>query len=503
MKRKSRSWLGRFLTDERGQIIPWMTFLSVLVIGSGGITVDLGHAFVCYRELQATTDAAALAGANAMGLGNASIDSVTSAVDLYASTAGGANFNTNLPSPTISVSFSCVTDSAMVAAPCQASGTGYNVVRVTQTATVPTYFIRVLSVIGVNAAKSLTLTSTSSATMASGQNDQVNVAMVVDSTNSMTNQDTDASCGNTRLYCALQGVRTMLGLLAPCTAATAKSSATCTPYDQVSLLTFPTIASTTVSISADTDCSTSTQPSVIPYTTPTAGATWSAPTGGAGTYQITGYASDWTSSNSVGGSLNSSSTLVSAAGGTTGKCGLDGKGGDGTYYAGAIYAAQSSLVAAQLAAPGSRNVMIILSDGDANAASGKIQSTSSNGTVTNVGHNGNTYPSLDDQCHQAITAAQYAASNGTTVYTIAYGAASSGCSTDTGSLSISPCQAMMQMSSGYVSSTNAPDFYSDATASQNKGQCTSANNPNLTLKGIFGNISAQLTKPRLIPNSVT
>jgi hypothetical protein len=89
------------------------------------------------------------------------------------------------------------------------------------------------------------------------------------------------------------------------------------------------------------------------------------------------------------------------------------------------------------------------------------------------------------------------------VYTIAYGAASSGCSTDTGSYSISPCQAMMQMSSGYVSSTDAPHFYSDATATQNKGQCTSPNNPNLTLSGIFGNITAQLTKPRLIPNSVT
>ncbi|MGA8089651.1 MAG: vWA domain-containing protein [Terracidiphilus sp.] len=499
MNLQTHSLFGRFLKDERGQIIPWMTFLSVLVIGAGGITVDLGRAYVCYRQLQATTDAAALAGAYAMGQGSATTDTVTSAVDLYTSTTGGANFNTNLPSPTRSVTFSCVTDSAMVAAPCQASGTGYNVVRVTQTATIPTFFIRVLSVMGVNSARSLTLTSTATATMASGQNDQVNVAMVVDSTASMQTQDNDASCGNTRIYCALQGVRTMLGLLAPCTASTSKSSATCTPYDQVSLLTFPTVASTTASLSAETDCKTSTTPSVVPYTTPAAGATWSAPTGGAGTYQITDYASDWTASNSVGGSLSSSSTLVNGSGGTSGNCGLDAKGGDGTYYAGAIYAAQSSLVAAKAAAPGSRNVMIILSDGDASASSGKMVDSKGK----NVGNNGNTYPSLDDQCHQAITAAQYAASNGTTVYTIAYGASSSGCSTDKGSLSITPCQAMMQMSSGYVSSTNAPNFYSDATATQNKGQCTSGSNPNLSLKGIFGNISAQLTKARLIPNNIT
>jgi Flp pilus assembly protein TadG len=498
MKRKVHSLIIRIRGDERGQLIPWMALLSTVIIGVAGLSIDLGHAYVAYRELQASTDAAALAGANALGSGSATQGSVTAQIDLYATTSGGANFNTALPTPTVAVSFSCVSDSNMVAAPCAASGTGYNVVHVTQTATIPTFFIRVLAAVGINSAKSIKMSSTASATMASGANDQVNVAMVVDATNSMTNQDTDASCGNTRIYCALAGVRTMLGLLAPCTAATSSSSDTCTPYDQVSLFTFPTLQANTVS--ADTDCTGSTTPTIIPYTTPAAGATWSTPTGTAGTYQATGYLSNWTSSNSVGGALSGSSTLVNAAGGPSGTCnGLDAKGGDGTYYAGAIYAAQSSLVAAQAAAPGSRNIMIILSDGDANAVSGKIQ----NPPGTNVGHAGDTYPSLDDQCQQAITAAQYAATNGTTVYTIAYGAASSGCSTDTGSYSISPCQAMMEMSSGYVSSTDAPHFYSDATATQNKGQCTSPNNPNLTLSGIFGNITAQLTKPRLIPNSVT
>jgi hypothetical protein len=290
----------------------------------------------------------------------------------------------------------------------------------------------------------------------------------------------------------------MLGLLAPCSASTSSSTATCVPYDQVSLFTFPTIQANTVA--NDTDCSTGTSPTIIPYTTPAKGATWSAPTGTAGTYQLTPYVSNWTSSNQIGGALSSASALVNGVGGPTGTCaGMDSVGGDGTYYAGAIYAAQSSLVAAKAAAPGSRNIMIILSDGDASAASGKMQ----NPPGTNVGHNGNTYPSLDDQCHQAITAAQYASNSGTTVYTIAYGASSSGCSTDTGALAITPCQAMAQMSTGYVSISDAPNFYSDATASQNKGQCTSASNPNLTLTGIFGNISAQLTRPRLIPNNVT
>jgi hypothetical protein len=141
--------------------------------------------------------------------------------------------------------------------------------------------------------------------------------------------------------------------------------------------------------------------------------------------------------------------------------------------------------------------MIILSDGD--ASNGSI--AANNGLkLTTTG----TYPSSKDQCQQGITAAKYASSNGTTVYTIAYGASSSSsssCTTD--SPAVSACSALQQMSTGYASAKDAPDFYSDATASQNKGQCTSSSNPNLSLKGIFGNISAQLTKARLIPNSVT
>jgi hypothetical protein len=500
MNRRVQSLIVQILENERGQIIPWMALLSTVIIGVAGLSIDLGHAFVAYRELQASTDAAALAGAYALGQGSSTQASVTSTVDLYAITSGGANFNTSLPSPTVSVTFSCVSDSIMVQATCADSGTGDNVVHVTQTATIPTFFIRVLSAIGINSAKSLTLTAKASATMASGANDQVNVAIIFDSTNSMSQNDTDASCNSTRISCALTGIQTMLQGLAPCTAATSSSPATCVSYDQVGLFTFPNVQSNTVS--ADTDCSNSTQPTIVNYTTPVIGAPWSPPSGTSttGNYELTGstYVSNWTSTNQSGGAL-SPSPIVDATGGTSSSpCnGVVAKGGAGTWLAGVIYAAQSSLVAAKASAPGSRNVMVILSDGD--ASNGTI--TANNGlTLTSTG----VYPSQKDECAQGITAAKYAQTNGTTVYTIAYGAASTSsgyCTTD--SPAIAPCTALMQMSSGYVSSSDAPDFYSDATASQNKGQCTSTDNPNLSLKGIFGNITSQLTKPRLIPNSVT
>ncbi len=68
--------------------------------------------------------------------------------------------------------------------------------------------------------------------------------------------------------------------------------------------------------------------------------------------------------------------------------------------------------------------------------------------------------------------------------------------TDSG---ITPCQTMMQMAT-VGKSGNLAHFYSDATATQNNGQCVSTANPNLTLDQIFQKIQTQLTNVRLIPN---
>jgi hypothetical protein len=173
-------------------------------------------------------------------------------------------------------------------------------------------------------------------------------------------------------------------------------------------------------------------------------------------------------------------------------------GGEGTYYAGAIYAALASLAQAETNNPGSLNALIILSDGDASSCykNGSVNTCGSSSTqmsTTGINSNG-TYPSYKDQCQQAVTAAKSATSIPfTTVYTIAYGASSSGCSTD--SPSISPCQALRNMA------TAPADFYSDATASQNKGQCTSASNPNLTLNQIFKSVATSFSVSQLLPAS--
>ena len=75
---------------------------------------------------------------------------------------------------------------------------------------------------------------------------------------------------------------------------------------------------------------------------------------------------------------------------------MQAPGGEGTFFAGAIYAAQDSLVAAQAANPKAQNVMIILSDGDASASSSAMPGASTTSGV---------YPSTKNQCQQAVTAA--------------------------------------------------------------------------------------------------
>ncbi len=479
------------LRDESGQALPLMFFLSVLFLGFAGLTLDVGNAYFSYRDLQATTDASALAGAYAMTLSGATTATVTTAVNLYSSLPTARNANLNLGSVIVTPVLKCVATSAFVAVNCNASPTGNNVIRVTQTATVPTLFIRALSIFGVNAASSVKLGTTSTASLV-GSNTQVNVAIVLDTTASMNSNDTDAGCNNTRIHCALQGVQAILSSLSPCTATS--TSTNCTAFDQVSLFTYPNIQANTASKS--TACPSS-NPTTLPYSTPaapiTGQTTWTPPSGTAPTYQITGYLSNYSSNNAQGGTLNASSALAIATGGSGVKnCGgMQTPGGQGTYYAGAINAAQASLMAAKAQNIGSENYMIILSDGDADSSS-----------ITGAKSKGNVYGSSDDQCQQAITAAQNANTLGTTVFTVAYGAASSGCASDkSGSMAgLSPCTTMKYMSSGWATG-DISHFYSDSAASQSKGQCPSVNSG--TLNQIFSNIGATLSKARLVPNTVS
>jgi hypothetical protein len=113
--------------------------------------------------------------------------------------------------------------------------------------------------------------------------------------------------------------------------------------------------------------------------------------------------------------------------------------------------------------------------------------------------NKNTIASNTDECAQAIAAAQAAAAAGTWVYSVAYGAAGSGCQYDTTDTAdpayagITPCQTMGDIAS------DSTKFYSDGIGNS---ACSGANSIS-NLVSLFTAISADLSQPRLIANNAT
>jgi hypothetical protein len=437
--------------------------------------IDFGRIYISYRLLQTSTDAAALAGAE--DLPNTTAKNTAT---LYSGVAGNKNSYSNLPAVSMVSgypAFKCLTTLVNQGIAC-ATPASANAIQVRQQVTVPMTFARVVG------ARPVTLTATATAAKTGSVPSPYNVAVIVDSTASMDTTDGGSNCTKSRETCALQGVQALLGSLLPCSSRQTSCGAVTkgnvqNPVDRVSLLTYPAV--TSASASADYSCSGT--PTIVPYPLPVAPnyAPLSTPT-----YQIVNFSSDYRTSGTTT-SLNSSSNLVVAAGGKTNCTGLQPIGGQGTYYAAAIYSAENLLLAQQTANPGTQNALIILSDGDANAKSSALPGASTTSLV---------YPSTKQQCHQAVTAAQWAATQGTggtRVYTVAYGATSSGCASDTNP-TITPCQAMQQMAS------SSAYFFSDYTSSGSG--CTSTAQPTTNLNQIFSAIGGSLGAARLIPDGL-
>ncbi len=460
-----RSFIGtmrRLKNDERGQVLPLVAVIITFLLGMAGMVADVGHVMYSRAQLQAITDAAALAGANALPYTTA-----TTVATNYSAVSGAKNARTSLPNVTMVSGYpalKCLTVLKNMGMACS-SPSNANAIQVRQTMNVPMYFM------GLFGHLTMPVSAVSTAAMQGSSATPYNVIIVVDSTASMNNNDTDSQCASTRIACALAGVQVLLQNMSPCgsqlsSCGTVTNGNVSGAIDKVGVFTFPGVTAATAA--NDYNCS-GNRPTVSAYSYPTLP-----------TYQIVPLSSDYKSSSKTT-TLTQTSNVVAVAGGKTGCNGLQPLGGAGTYYAGVIYAAQAQLVASS--ATGTQNVMIILSDGD--ASSGNMTSTNSNGT----------YPSSVKQCQQAITAAKAATAAGTLVYTVAYGATSSGCSTDGGALT--PCQTMQQMAS-------APQyFFSDYTASQGGGACVSAAQPTSNLNQIFTQIAGNFTVSRLIPDNTT
>jgi Flp pilus assembly protein TadG len=503
MNRRRFSFVRRILYDKNGQVMPWFAFMLTLFLGMGGLVMDVGRCYFSHNELQSSTDAAALAGAQILPNSGA-----TTEATLYSSVSTSDNNSySNLPSVSMVPGYpllKCLTSLSNIGIPCVAPSNA-NAIQVKQESNVPTYFGRLFGVNSITVAASATAAMRGTATV------PYNVAVIIDTTASMSDSDSDSSCNSTRLSCELSGVQTMLLNMAPCVSAlttcgstTANSygggSNVSNPVDEVALFTFP--PPSTATVSKDYAC-TGANPTIVDYQYPTTTATAYAPPGPAanfitpstqpeynGTYMIVNYSSDYKTSGSAT-TLNSSSDIVKAIGGVSGCPAVSDPGGDGTYYAGAIYAAQASLVAELAARPGSQNVIVLVSDGDATSSQTQMGSTA--GGATSSG----TYPSWNDECTQAVLAGQAATTAKTNVYAVSYGSESSGCTTDSGAYT--PCTAMK----GIASSTST--FYSDYAQSGSGADtsCVGTAAPTTNLTQIFTDIAGTFSVARLIPDSAT
>ena len=504
---RSGGVLGRaFRGDESGQILPVMAFMMVALLGLTGLVLDVGHVYMCHRELQASCDAAALAGATAMaGATSNPLATTASGVKAiatnYSAVSGTNNAYKNLPNVTMVSGFpalACLTTFQSQGVSC-VGYVPYNAVKVKLQAVIPLQFA---SLFGI---PTMTIQASSTAVKGGGPSRPYNIVVMLDATPSMNYYDAD--CGATQMQCSLAGLQVLLQHLDPCgtsqptctvTAGNAKDSVA-----RVSLFTFPQMTYPTAS--ADYGCAGT--PTATAYTFPSAIATSYNPgtSNNSTTYRVIDFQSDYRVSDTAI-ALYATSRLATAFGAKSGCPGMASPynaGNYDTYYAATLYASEAALIQEQTANPGSQNVLIILGDGDSNAPQIKQNPAVGPGPVTVMGAGATAtglYPSYYGECGQAITAAQYASKLGTIVYTVAYGSKSTGgCTTDTNAGSypnVQPCNEMALMA------THSWDFFSDYKQSGAQSSCVAAQTE-VALSDIFLQIAGDLTEARLVTDTAT
>ncbi len=175
------------MRDDRGQVLPWIVVMIVVLVSMAGAVIDLGNAWRVHEQLQASADAAAAAGAD--NLPN-QLAAVAAAKD-YSSTAGGKNPIKGVGSVTTAAYADCSTDPAH----CD----GANTVHVTESVPVKTTF---LGLLGIN---SINETAKASACSPCG-GAPLDVMIVLDRTGSMT---------GAKLQNAKDGIKAFLGTMDP------------------------------------------------------------------------------------------------------------------------------------------------------------------------------------------------------------------------------------------------------------------------------------------------
>lgn len=437
----SRRWIFPGVArDNRGSIAILVTFMVPVMVGVAGLSVDVGLAYVAKKRLQEATQAAALAGAAELTKPNATEKTVATAI---------AEWQKAVPAgvTVASTTTKLACDSTTADLPiCNA--TYPNVVRVTQTTSTPTYFLKVLG------KESFEVSASGVAATGGGGGSPIQVMFVIDLTGSMSLHynlgcTIPAIAKPTKMQCAMFAIQNVLKALP-------------TSVTKVGLMAFPGREKKWEM--GSTSCGT--QPNVVRYLTPGI------------QYQIgTALESDF---NDGAGGLKSAAPIVRAVGDYSkgypaGKGCLEtaSLGSVDSYGAEAIEKAHAALPVVK----GVQNVIIFLSDGDYNSPDyfGGLP-----GGLYDVSKKSN-------QCQQAIDAASNATAAGTTVYSVAFGnPTTKGCPFDTPA--INPCMAMQRIASD-------PTRYYTSDCNTLKG----ALHPPDQIPQVLNVVRGTLTKPRLLP----
>ncbi|MGA2072588.1 MAG: pilus assembly protein TadG-related protein [Terriglobia bacterium] len=537
----------RLYHEQEGQAIFLVASLLVSLLGMAALSIDIGFAVHAQRELQASADAAATAGALDLsnnlssataintaycfsGVGSGGFGGsrtcppnsavLSSGINAYNDLGGGVTMvsDSTATYPTAT----CLSQLTALGLACNNTASA-NAMAVEETVNAPTFFGKLF---GINY---ITLKAQSLVAMKGGTPSPANLEIILDTTPSML--QTDSNCtvpgiGNpTKEDCAKYGVRTLLNELAPCTAGLSSCGSVTNgnvpnAVDEVAILTFPGLYSSSAVQNDYSNCQSSNVTNQMAAYQPESTST-------PPYISIVPLSSDYktSASSSLNGSSSDAVKAVDWADGAG--CGTNAYGlqvgasnnpyGYNTYYATTINAAQAGLSAQSGERAKMQGAIILLSDGDSQAKWNTNGPPAPSGNCNRYTQNCSDFttstPQSDAQyqCHKAITNAQTAANTTnaaglkTWVYAIAYQSStssSSSCaydrnppptSTDPNPTSepISGCTTMEDIAS------DPNKFYSDDSAG-----CQSAAHPSITsLSSIFKNISYDFLTTRLLPVS--
>jgi hypothetical protein len=298
--------------DEAGQAIVFVVVAMIALIAVVGLVTDIGYAFRTQRALQAGADASALAGAQQLpdpGL-------AAQTAQEFGASSTGKNQITN-----VAVNESVLTSCVATIPGCSP----VNAISVSETATVPAFFAKILGV------ASFKIHAKATACSPCGSK-PVDIMLVLDRTGSMCTDANNNNDGCVDLNNAKAGMRTFLGFFDPLTA-------------HIGLAVLPPATSNTTTTAK---CA---SPSSSNYDLTNAA------------YLLEPLSSDFRRPD---GTLNSSSNLVKTI-----KC-VQGAGS--TSYSNAIEAAQAELVLD--GRPNVPRVIVFFSDGAANVGPSYYAQTS-------------------------------------------------------------------------------------------------------------------------------